>query len=123
MALPGYPVVAHNPVPMYADEVARRAETEYERRVRIALRAAAYYRGLANDVLASRVGVASNTVGRWMRGERHMSAEDAAGLTAALDAPPELFIRPPESREKALAMMAAYDELRQVEPLPDPSQL
>lgn len=97
---------------MYAAAMPRRPETEYELHARTALRAAMYYRGMTDAAVARAIGVAANTVGRWARGERRMSAEEAAALTAALDAPSDLFARPPESRERALAMMAAWDELR-----------
>lgn len=98
---------------MYAcPAMPRRPESEYDLRARTALRAAAYYRGLTNADIATAVGVAENTVGRWMRGERRMSAAEAAALLEALDAPSDLLGRPPATRERALAMMAAYDELR-----------
>lgn len=84
-----------------------------------------YYRGVTAVALAGRIGVEPNTVGRWARGERRMSAEEAAALAQVLDAPSDLFMRPPASRESALAMMAAFDELLRRPagvPLRDPSQ-
>jgi transcriptional regulator with XRE-family HTH domain len=97
-------------------------EIEYQQRVAVAMKAAAYYRGMTAEDLADRVGVAVETVRRWMRADRGISAADAALVADALDAPSDLFIRPPESRERALAMMAAWDALREAGPPLDPSR-
>lgn len=96
-------------------------ESDYTHRVAVALQAAAYYRGMTTAQLAETVGVSVVTVRRWMRGERDMSISDASHLATVLDAPSDLLLRPPESRGAALAMMAAYDELRRSGAPPDPS--
>lgn len=86
-------------------------ETDYTHRVAVALKAAAYYRGMTTTELAEAVGVSVVTARRWMRGERDMSISDASHLADALNAPSDLLLRPPASREATMAMMAAWDEL------------
>ena len=100
---------------MYAVHV---PATDFSHRVGAALRAAAYYRDESTDDLAAAVGVSVETVRRWMRGDHLPSIEDVARLVKALDAPSDLSLRPPETRERALAMMAAWDGLRGAEPPP-----
>jgi transcriptional regulator with XRE-family HTH domain len=87
-------------------------ETDFSHRAGTALRAAAYYRGMSTDDLAIAAGVSVESIRRWMRGERAPGIDDAALLALALNAPSDLFLRPPETRERALAMMAAWDALR-----------
>jgi hypothetical protein len=41
-----------------------------------------------------------------------------ARLAVALNAPSDLFLRPPETRERALAMMATWDALHEAGPPP-----
>jgi transcriptional regulator with XRE-family HTH domain len=94
------------------------ADSEYVSRVAVALKAAAYYRGLGTDDLAQRIGVHVETVRQWMRGQSAPSAEHLAALSTVLDVPGDLFMRPPESRERALAMVAAWDALREAGPPP-----
>lgn len=93
---------------------------EYVDRMRRALDAAMYYREVDADALASRIGVDRSTIHRWLRGDTVMSAAHASAVATALDAPSDLLLRPPETRERALAMMAAWDELRLGAPPPDP---
>lgn len=94
---------------------------EYLDRMRRALDAAMYYRELDADGLAARIGVDRSTIHRWLRGDSVMSAASAAAIATALDAPSDLFLRPPLTRGEALAMMAAYDEVRRSAGPPDPS--
>jgi transcriptional regulator with XRE-family HTH domain len=91
---------------MYAYVV---ADTDYGRRAAIALRAARYE-------LAERIGVVEETVARWERADVRLPAEQAALVTVALDLPGDLLMRPPTTRERALAMVAAWDVLREAEP-------
>jgi len=85
---------------------------EYVGRLRSALDAAMYYREVDVDGLAARINVDRSTIHRWLRGDSVMSAAHAAAIATALDAPSDLFLRPPASRGEALAMMGAYDEAR-----------
>ena len=95
--------------------------TGYAARAGRALDAAMYYRGMEINDLAVAIGVNRGTLYRWIRGETDMSAAHAAAIIEALDAPPEILVRPPETRERALAMMAVYDELRAAAPPRGPS--
>jgi transcriptional regulator with XRE-family HTH domain len=88
-------------------------DTEYVALVAVAIRAAAYYRGMSTEDIAESVGMHIETVRRWMRGATALSAEDASKVARALDAPGEMFVRPPATRERALAMMQAWDVLRE----------
>jgi transcriptional regulator with XRE-family HTH domain len=104
------------PVAMYAMAVA--TDSEYAARVAVALKAASYYRGLSTEALSNGLGVPVETVRQWMRGQTMPSAEHLAALTAALDVPGDLLMRPPATRERALAMIAAWDALREDGPRP-----
>jgi transcriptional regulator with XRE-family HTH domain len=95
--------------------------TDYASRIGQALDAALYYRGVEIGDLADRIGVNRATIYRWLRGETDMSAAHAAAIVETLDTPPELFVRPPETRARALAMLAAYDALREAGSSPGPS--
>lgn len=86
--------------------------TAYRARLGVALDAAMYYREVDEPTLATLVDVDRATVYRWLRGVTAMSAEHAAAIATALDAPSDLLLRPPATRGEALAMMAAYDEVR-----------
>ena len=92
----------------------------YRSRLGVALDAAMYYREVDESSLAALVGVDRATVYRWLRGVTAMSAEHAAAIATALDAPSDLFLRPPATRGEALAMMAAWDELRARQAVPPP---
>jgi transcriptional regulator with XRE-family HTH domain len=85
---------------------------EYLDRMRRALDAAMYYREIDAAGLAARIDVDRSTVHRWLRGDSVLSAAHAAAIATALDAPSDLFLRPPATRGEALAMMGAYDEAR-----------
>ena len=87
-------------------------DREYAVWVAVAMKAAAYYRSVSTEELADRIGVHVETVRRWMRAQNVLSAEDASLVASALDIPGDLLMRPPESRERALAMIAAWDGLR-----------
>ena len=95
---------------MYATGV---PDVDYLRRLGGALDAAMDYRGTTPRDLATNVGVSRDTIYRWMNGRTGMSATEAAAAAVALDAPGDLFLRPPESRERAMAMMAAWDAMRE----------
>ena len=84
----------------------------YRERAAVALRAAMLYRDMTTDDVADAIGMSPETVRRWLRTDRGISAEEASRLTEVLNAPSDLFIRPPETRERALAMMVAWDALR-----------
>jgi transcriptional regulator with XRE-family HTH domain len=84
--------------------------SEYQERVAIALKAAAFYRSVTKAELAGRIGASVESVRRWMRAQRSLSAEDAAKLADALDVPSDLLLRPPATRERAMAMLTAWDE-------------
>lgn len=71
-----------------------------------------YYRGLDESEMAALVNVNRATVYRWRAGTAVMSAAHAAAVAETLNAPSDLFLRPPETRERALAMMAAWDAAR-----------
>ena len=96
--------------------VARTQDAAYLARLAVALDAAMYYRDVDEVRLAAAVGVDRATVYRWRSGTSVMSAAHAASVAVALDAPSDLFLRPPETRGRALAMMGAWDELRRAEP-------
>lgn len=104
---------------MYATNV---PDKELLERLGVALKAAAYYRTMTAEDIAAEVGVARGTVYRWMRGENGMSLEEAIAVARALNAPGDLLSRPADSRERALVMMAAWDELRRSAEPPDPWQ-
>ena len=105
---------------MYATDV----DTEYARRLGDALRAALSYRSRETSDLAAHLGVDPETVRRWQRGDHGMSNAHAAAAAAYLNAPGDLFIRPPETWGEAMAMMGAWDELqaRQSARQPGPSR-
>ena len=67
----------------------------------------------STDWIAERMGVHVETVRQWMRGSNTPSGEHLAELSRVLDVPGDLFMRPPETRERAFAMCAAYDALRE----------
>lgn len=94
---------------MYATQV---SDPEYLARFSVSLTAAMFYRGLEPIELAARLEVNKYTIYRWMNGQHGPSAAEAARIAKVLDAPGYLFIRPAETRERALAMMGAYDALR-----------
>lgn len=106
------------PVPMYATNV---ADPEYLRRLGEALSAAMSYRQATPADVASGVGVSRDTVYRWTGGKHEMGLAEATRLADVLDAPGDLFIRPPASWGATMAMMAAYDELRRSDAPPAPS--
>ena len=86
-----------------------------------ALEAALFYRALDRHALAERIGVSYETVRRWAAEETQMSRDDVELVADALDIPGELLVRPPSTRERALAMIAAWDGMREargVEPPP-----
>jgi transcriptional regulator with XRE-family HTH domain len=87
-----------------------------------ALHAAMYYRGLETDDVAASLDVDVQTVRRWLRRESVPTGAHLVALLTLLDAPSALLAEPPIERERALAMMATYDELRAGGPRPDPSQ-
>jgi transcriptional regulator with XRE-family HTH domain len=101
--------------------MARSADTAYRERLGVALDAAMYFRGHDETAVAALVGVDRATIYRWLNGHTAMSAGHAARLAEVLDAPSDLFLRPPETRERALSMMAAWDELRAADPPPSSS--
>lgn len=88
-------------------------DVDYAAHVAAAIKAAAYYRELDPEKIAARMGVHVETVRRWMRGQNLPTAEDFAQLAEVLDAPGDLFMRPPASRDRALAMMATWDAMRE----------
>jgi hypothetical protein len=94
---------------MYATNV---ADPEYLQRLGDALEAAMRYRNATPADVAAGVGVSRDTVYRWMGGKHEMGLAEATRLAEVLDAPGDLFIRPPESWAAAMAMMGAYDEAR-----------
>lgn len=107
---------------MYATNV---TESAYLRRLGGAISAAMRYRNISAAEVAAGVGVSRDTVYRWCAGKHSMALPEAARLAAVLDAPADLFLSPPESWGAAMAMMAAFDELRArpAAPPPDPSRL
>jgi AcrR family transcriptional regulator len=106
---------------MYATDV---PDTEDLRRLGDALEAAMRYRNATPANVAAGVGVSRDTVYRWMGGKHGMALAEAARLAEILDAPSDLFIRPPGSWGAAMAMMGAWDEVRgrPAGPSPDPSR-
>lgn len=98
------------------------ADAGFRSRLGTALDAAMYYRDRDEHDIAVAIGVDRATVYRWLRGGTAMSAAHAAALVIALDAPSDLFLRPPETRGEALAMMGAWDELRRGGMPPGPSR-
>jgi transcriptional regulator with XRE-family HTH domain len=88
-------------------------DNEYALFVAVAIKAAMYYRGLSTEELARLLGLHVETIRRWLRADTVLSAGDASRLSATLDVPSDLLMRPPTTRERALAMIAAYDALRE----------
>lgn len=95
--------------PMYATSV---SDPAYLSHLAAAIDAAMDYRGVSALELAQSVGVDRQTVYRWVLGHNKPGPVQLHAVADALDAPGDLFIRPPDSRGEAMAMMAAWDELR-----------
>lgn len=65
--------------------------------------------------LAHATGVSEETVRRWRRGDTKLRMDQAQALVRVLRVPGDLLMRPPATRERALALIAAYDALGQPE--------
>lgn len=74
-----------------------------------ALRAGMYYRDVTPEQLATRIGKSMEQVRRWTRGEYGLKADVVVAIADALDVPTDLLLRPPASREEALAICATWD--------------
>ena len=81
-------------------------------RLAAAIDAAMSYQHVPPKELARRVGAHVNSVRRWRRGETVPGTADLQAIAAALDAPGDLFMRPPTTRAEAMAMMLAHDDAR-----------
>lgn len=71
------------------------------------------YRGLSDEKLAGRLGVARETVTRW-RGQQHrLNPEKIAALASALDCEPEDLWRLPSRPSVDALLKGASDDLQQ----------
>lgn len=80
-------------------------------RLGVIIDAACYYRGVTTAQLAAKLAVSEETVRRWRRGETKLRMDQAQELVSVLRLPGDLLLRPPATRERALALIAAYDAL------------
>lgn len=86
--------------------------SELNARMGEALRVAMFYRNVSVEQLAVLVKRSSEQVRRWSRGEYGLKADVVVAIADALDVPTDLLLRPPASREEALAMIAAWDGMK-----------
>ena len=75
----------------------------------VTLKTAMEVRGVTATKLAEGIGADRRTVWRWLRGDAPMSLADASRIAEMLDLPGDLLIRPPATRDGALAMIAEHD--------------
>jgi transcriptional regulator with XRE-family HTH domain len=70
------------------------------------------HRGLSDEKLGNRLGVARETIWRWRTQQNRLNPDKIAGLASALEIEPEDLFRPPE-RVSLDAIVKDYpDELR-----------
>lgn len=67
------------------------------RRVHLYIREWMEHRGLSDEQVANRIGVARETIWRWRTEQHRLNPEKIAQLAAALDIEPEELYRPPSS--------------------------
>lgn len=67
------------------------------------------YRGLSDERLAGRLGVARETVTRWRRQQHRLNPDKIAAIANALDCEPEDLWRPP-TRPSLDAMVKALPD-------------
>lgn len=70
------------------------------------------HRGLSDERVANRLGVARETIFRWRTEQHRLNPEKLAQLAAALDMEPQEFYRPPGQVSLDALLVGAPDDLR-----------
>lgn len=78
-------------------------EAQYRRRLGAAIVEVRGIRGVSQATLAELVHRSEAAISRWETGKATPSAYDIVNLCAALDAPPDVFIYPPEAEVSPIA--------------------
>lgn len=84
----------------------------YQPTVSGVLRAILDYEGIDGEQLAERMGKSGPGVRKWLRGDAVPQRDNLVALADALDAPGELFVRPPATRDEVFAAMLAWRGVR-----------
>lgn len=84
-----------------------------KRRLHLYVREWMEHRGLSDEKVANRLGVARETVYRWRTEQHRLNPEKLAQLAHALDMEPQEFYRPPGQVSIDAMLVGAPDDLRE----------
>lgn len=94
----------------YASEVP--TSPDYASRLGLVIRTARYIRELSRERLAAECDVSAETVARWERGDKAISAFHLARVAEVLGLSADLLLDPPSTRNETLVRIAAHDAVR-----------